>query len=167
MIDSENKRRSAIGFVLPFQLVSPRADGDISGAADRQHLARVYRGILTFSELQLSGSVGNRLYTQDESISPISLADFFTGGAPTGYSLQAGTLPAGITLDGTTGVVSGTPTAVETQAGIVFRATDGASNADTDTIQMQVIAASGFDRHVLVRSIVSSPFVHPITDDFN
>jgi hypothetical protein len=51
------------------------------------------------------------------------------GWAPYTFSVQAGTLPAGLTLDvidGETAEIVGTPTAVAASAGIVIRATDDA-----------------------------------------
>jgi hypothetical protein len=70
-------------------------------------------------------------------------AGFFAGSAtPFAYSLQAGTLPAGLTLNASTGIISGTPTAAGTQSGIVIRATDANSaTADTNAYSI-VIAAS-------------------------
>lgn len=70
-------------------------------------------------------------------------AGFFAGTAtPFTYSLQAGVLPAGLTLSASTGIISGTPTTAGTQSGIVVRATDANSaTADTNAYSI-VIAAS-------------------------
>lgn len=46
---------------------------------------------------------------------------------PYSYSVTAGSLPAGIALNSTTGVVSGTPTGAGTSAGIVITVTDALS----------------------------------------
>lgn len=55
------------------------------------------------------------------------------------YSVATGTLPPGLTLDSTTGVVAGTPTLAGTYAGIVIRATDGAAaTADTTAFTITV-----------------------------
>lgn len=43
-IDSEDKRRSVLGFGLPYMAVAPNPDGTIN-AADREHIAGFYRGI--------------------------------------------------------------------------------------------------------------------------
>ncbi|MGH8045884.1 MAG: glycosyl hydrolase, partial [Chthoniobacterales bacterium] len=45
---------------------------------------------------------------------------------PTSFNVVAGTLPAGLTLNPTTGVISGTPTAVGTTSGLTVRASNGA-----------------------------------------
>ncbi|MEY9717850.1 hypothetical protein ABIA22_000340 [Sinorhizobium fredii] len=46
------------------------------------------------------------------------------GVPPYSYSVQSGTLPAGLSLNASTGAITGTPTATGTQSGIVIRATD-------------------------------------------
>lgn len=50
---------------------------------------------------------------------------FASGGtAPYTYSVASGTLPAGVTLNASTGLVSGTPTTAATSSNIVLRVTD-------------------------------------------
>jgi hypothetical protein len=70
--------------------------------------------------------------TVGTAITPYTLATTGGTGAIT-YSLSGGVLPAGITLNGTTGVLSGTPTAPTVVAGNVlsFKATDSASTPVT------------------------------------
>lgn len=54
-----------------------------------------------------------------------------TGGtAPFTYSMLTGTLPAGITLNTSTGVISGTPTTSGVTALLVLRVTDGVGSVD-------------------------------------
>lgn len=48
------------------------------------------------------------------------------GTTPYVYTVHAGTLPVGITLNSATGLVSGTPTVIGAQTGIVIRVTDAA-----------------------------------------
>ncbi|MBL7716794.1 MAG: putative Ig domain-containing protein [Bdellovibrionales bacterium] len=43
-----------------------------------------------------------------------------TGGTPSTYDLLAGTLPAGLTLNSSTGVISGTPTTLNTPGGVTI-----------------------------------------------
>lgn len=63
------------------------------------------------------------------------------GTTPYVYSLHAGTLPTGITLNASTGAVAGTPTVVQTKTGIVIRATDAyGSFADLAAFQIVVSA---------------------------
>lgn len=45
-IDSENKRRSVLGYGGPFGVVGPRPDGAIGNEADRRHAAGLYAGQL-------------------------------------------------------------------------------------------------------------------------
>lgn len=69
-------------------------------------------------------------------------AGFFASAFTLAYTLQAGTLPAGLTLSSSTGIISGTPTTAGTSSGIVIRATDTNSNvADTNAYSI-VIAAT-------------------------
>ena len=72
----------------------------------------------------------------------IALADNFAGGeGPFTYSVQAGVLPSGMSLDSNTGVISGTPDTVETQAGIVIRITDNnTATADSNSFTLDVVA---------------------------
>jgi hypothetical protein len=69
-------------------------------------------------------------------------AGFFAGSAtPFAYTLQAGVLPAGLTLSSSTGIVSGTPTTAGTSSGIVIRATD-ANLATADTNAYSIVIAA-------------------------
>lgn len=65
-------------------------------------------------------------FTKGEAYSQTLSATDSDGGAVT-YSIVSGSLPAGLTLNGTTGVISGTPTN-ENAAVVVFRATDAGNN---------------------------------------
>lgn len=73
----------------------------------------------------------------------MSLASYFSGTkTPFAYSVQSGTLPAGLSLSSSTGAITGTPTTAGTSSGIVVRATDSASNtADTNTFSITIDAA--------------------------
>ena len=65
--------------------------------------------------------------------SPYSGGVSASGGSNTGYTyaLAAGSLPAGITLKSATGVISGTPTLVQTKTGIRIKVTDSAGATAT------------------------------------
>ncbi|WP_394891006.1 Ig domain-containing protein [Mesorhizobium sp. AaZ16] len=70
-----------------------------------------------------------------------------TGGtAPYTFSVASGALPTGITLNSSTGAVSGTPTVSGSFAGIVMRVTDNASaTADLAAFTLEVEAAGILD----------------------
>jgi hypothetical protein len=63
-----------------------------------------------------------------------------TGGtAPFTFSLTSGALPAGLTLNTSTGVISGTPTTAGT-SNFTVKVVDANGQSDTDTCSIQVIA---------------------------
>jgi hypothetical protein len=68
----------------------------------------------------------------------LELSSYVTGA--TSYSVQSGTLPSGLTLNPTTGRVSGTATAAIT-ASVVFRATNAAGGANSATTDLTVYLA--------------------------
>jgi hypothetical protein len=92
--------------------------------------------------VDFSGTVPTQNLTEDVAMTPLDLSTYFTGTeTPFVYTLQAGTLPAGLSLDDETGVISGTPTTIENQTGIVIRATDDAADtADTNAFTIDVAA---------------------------
>ncbi|HEV8018287.1 MAG TPA: putative Ig domain-containing protein, partial [Steroidobacteraceae bacterium] len=62
-----------------------------------------------------------------------------TGGtAPLSWALTAGTLPAGLTLAGATGVISGTPTATATAVPLTFTVTDSSSPAQKKSVTLNL-----------------------------
>lgn len=65
-----------------------------------------------------------------------------TGTTPITWTLQAGTLPAGLSLS-SSGVLSGTPTTAATTSGLVFRATNSVGSADSGSLSITVNAAVG------------------------
>ncbi|MFC3322717.1 DUF2460 domain-containing protein [Mesorhizobium cantuariense] len=67
------------------------------------------------------------------------------GVLPYTFTVHSGSLPAGITLNSSTGVVSGTPTTVGTSSGIVIRVTDDVgSTDDLDAFSIEVVAADPY-----------------------
>jgi hypothetical protein len=60
-----------------------------------------------------------------------------TGGvSPYTWSLTSGTLPAGLTLDASTGAITGTPSAAVASTPLTFKATDSSSPALTQTANL-------------------------------
>lgn len=70
----------------------------------------------------------------------LNLSSYFEGAAtPFTYSVETGTLPTGLSLNTSTGVISGTPTAFGRTSGLSFKATDTTSaTATTNTIAITV-----------------------------
>ena len=63
------------------------------------------------SAVALACPVGGGTGTVGEPYGPYDLNDFVTGGtAPFTFEVTAGSLPPGVSLDGATGIISGTPT---------------------------------------------------------
>ncbi|WP_084638923.1 Ig domain-containing protein [Haliea salexigens] len=92
--------------------------------------------------VSFSGTVPTQNLTEDSAMSALDLSSYFSGTeTPFSYAVQTGTLPAGLSLNSSTGVISGTPTATGT-ASIVVRATDdGSDTADTNSFDIVVAAA--------------------------
>lgn len=96
-----------------------------------------------YSAVAFSGTVPT-LNGQRKAAFSESVAAYFSGTeTPFAYSVQSGSLPAGLSLNSSTGVISGTPTATGTASGIVIRATDDDSNtADTNSFTIAIAAAT-------------------------
>lgn len=101
-----------------------------------------------------SGSVSNQTGTEGAVFS-LNLSTYFSGSeTPFAYSVQAGTLPAGLSLNGSTGVISGTPTTAGVSSGIVIRATDATPDtADTNAFSITINAAGDADPPTLTGSV--------------
>lgn len=86
-----------------------------------------------------SGSVSNQTGTEGTAFS-LDLSTYFSGTeTPFAYSVQSGTLPAGLSLNSSTGVISGTPTTAGVSSGIVIRATDATPDtADTNSFSITI-----------------------------
>ena len=61
------------------------------------------------------------------------------GTTPYGWALSGGTLPQGLSFDGTTGTLSGTPTGVAGGTALTFTVTDEASHSASATLALTVL----------------------------
>ena len=62
-----------------------------------------------------------------------------TGGTtPYTWSLTSGTLPAGLTLNATTGAITGTPTAIANATSLTFKVTDSGSPVQTKSVTLSL-----------------------------
>jgi hypothetical protein len=84
-----------------------------------------------------SGPIPNQDWVVGVPITPLNIASYFTGTAPITYARIAGTWPDGISMD-TAGLVTGTPTTVETETGLVVRGTNVVGSDDTNAFQADV-----------------------------
>ena len=101
-----------------------------------------------------SGSVLNQTSTESAAFS-LNLSTYFSGSeTPFVYSVQAGTLPAGLSLNTSTGVINGTPTTAGVSSGIVIRATDATPDtADTNAFSITINAAGDTDPPTLTGAV--------------
>jgi hypothetical protein len=79
-----------------------------------------------------------------------------TGGtAPLSWALTTGTLPAGLTLTGATGLISGTPTASATAVALTFTVTDSGNPAQQKsvTLSLTVTAANAQPLNITTTSL--------------
>ena len=78
--------------------------------------------------------------TAMSSFSPLTPSG---GALPYTYSVTSGTLPAGLILDVNTGAVTGTPTAAQTAASVVFSVQDANGHAASTTSTVSFTVVSG------------------------
>lgn len=90
-----------------------------------------------------TGTVSDQTGTEGTAFS-LDTSTYFSGTeTPFSYSVQAGTLPTGLSLNSSTGVISGTPTTAGVSSGIVIRATDATPDtADTNAFSITIDAAN-------------------------
>lgn len=94
------------------------------------------------SPVAFSGTVPAQSGTVGTAYTPLALASYFTGSfTPYTYSVFSGALPGGLSLNTSTGEITGTPTTAGSFSAVV-RATDTATNtANTGTIAWTILAA--------------------------
>jgi len=79
--------------------------------------------------VSFSGTVPAQSWVEDSAITPLDLSTYFAGDlTPFAYAVTTGTLPAGLSLNSSTGVISGTPTTPASAVSIAVTATDDESN---------------------------------------
>ncbi|MEN0130671.1 MAG: putative Ig domain-containing protein [Brevundimonas sp.] len=106
---------------------------------------------------------GNQSFTVDEAITPIALTA--AGGVPPyTYAVSAGSLPAGIALNATTGQITGTPTTAAPATDVTVRATDKNGDPVFATFTITVASATSAltltapDDQSLTVGTAASPF---------
>ena len=84
------------------------------------------------------------------------------GAGPYTWSIASGTLPAGISLNASTGVISGSPTAAGT-ASITFVVTDSVGNIGSESISIIINAAPSITTTSLASGDVGIPYSQALT----
>jgi len=69
-------------------------------------------------------------FTWYDYYTSVSLSVTNTGGAVTSYAVSAGALPTGVSLNSSTGAITGTPTALKTAANVTITATGPGGTSD-------------------------------------
>ena len=93
----------------------------------------------------VAGSTTTVTATQNTAISSFYPFSSVTGGyTPYTYYVSTGTLPTGITIDGSTGLVSGTPTIAQSSASVVFAVKDSQNNQSVTTSTVSFTVAISY-----------------------
>jgi len=110
------------------------------------------------SPVAFSGTVPAQSGTVGTAYTPLALASYFTGSfTPYTYSVFSGALPGGLSLNTSTGEITGTPTTAGSFSAVV-RATDTATNtANTGTIAWTILAAMATTVSVTLTTDGSTP----------
>lgn len=93
--------------------------------------------------VSFAGTVPAQSWVEDSAITPLDLSTYFSGDlTPFSYAVTTGTLPTGLSLNSSTGVISGTPTTPAAAVSIVVTATDDGSNpASTNAFNITITEA--------------------------
>ena len=108
-------------------------DGSVPALTASKQLTIVINQPLVVTTTALGNGVVNVLYSQQLLSSG--------GTSPILWAVTAGSLPAGLSLDNLTGVISGIPTTAGTSAAITFTATDAAGATSSITTTITITAA--------------------------
>jgi uncharacterized repeat protein (TIGR01451 family) len=162
---------------LPAGLVLDSATGVLSGTPVSNAPAS-----FTIAATDANGCTGTRDYTMTPvcpaiSITPVSLAPGTVGAAFSrtltasggtqpyqSWTVISGSLPAGLSLNASTGIISGTPTAAANPAtNIVVRVNDAYGCQGTQTISLQICPVVTLSPASLAASTVGTPYSQTIS----
>ncbi|RUV76014.1 MAG: hypothetical protein EOR30_17100 [Mesorhizobium sp.] len=110
---------------------------------------------------------GTPVLTTEEDVAYAGFTVSATGGtAPYAYSVFSGSLPAGITLNGSTGAVTGTPTTPGISEDIVIRVTDDLGATDDLAAFDLEVTEAGSLTPMITDSAIYTPNADPMPDPF-
>jgi hypothetical protein len=122
---------AANGVVLTFQV------------ADAENPAQAKTVNLTLNVTPASLAITTTSLANGQVGSPYNAALAATGGTtPYTWSLTNGTLPAGLTLNASTGAIQGTPTATATNLALTFQVKDSGNPQQSKTVNLTLTIAS-------------------------
>ena len=170
--------------VSPTQLVVTSPAGTVGNAVvyvGTQKASATYNSSGTASSANtfvyvnsaVSASVSTVNAVRGTAITPVTMSPTGFTGTPT-YSVTTGVLPSGLSIDPTSGSISGTPTANQSATNVTITAADGSSSATT-TVAFAVgspnvsVAPStssvAVTRGTAITSVTMSPsaFLDPVT----
>jgi len=123
-------------------------DFSVGAKSNSTHVKRMwerYREAVGNSETLVaapvfSGPIGAQSWTQDVEITPLDVSSYFGSPNPAAvFTVSAGALPPGLSLNAVTGIVSGTPTTADTGV-FTFTATNEIGSDDSGSIAWTVSA---------------------------
>jgi hypothetical protein len=123
---------------------------------DSSNVVATTTGTISFTVTQIISTASSTTTvsgTQNSAISSFNpFSSVSNGTTPYTYYASAGTLPTGITIDSSSGVVSGTPTVIQSAASVVFAVKDANNivSATTASVSFTVIPAPYSINYLLV-----------------
>ena len=129
------------------QVKAKNAEGDSPWSASGEGSTNAVDGI---SELSFgSGTVADQSFTQNTQITPLTLPEATGGDGALTYSLigpDGEALPAGLSFNASTRVLSGTPTGTQECKTYIYQVTDEAAEPDSDALTFGItVSAAGAD----------------------
>ncbi len=122
---------------------------------------------MTFSActgISFTGQVDNQSYPLAQTISPLTLPEATAGVPPITYALIPA-LPQGLSFDGSTRIISGTPTEITPAVMYTYKATDAHNSRDSLQFSIEVYSSVSAEQESLpekfvVHSSYPNPFRH-------
>jgi hypothetical protein len=86
-------------------------------------------------------NIGNQSDVENQAIAPLDVSGLFTAGTGTSPTYSASGLPVGLSIDPATGIISGTPTTVGTNASCQVTLTTSEGSANSNLFSWEITTA--------------------------